>query len=266
MKRTFAIDRAVVCAAGMLAMTAALAVAQHPSMLGPPEDYARIDIEHGAAVYAEHCDRCHGANGNGVNGVDLRSGKFSNATTDQQLRTVITNGFPTLGMPSFVFDAADFTGLIAYLRNMNSTDRGSLKPGDPAHGKAVVQTKGACLSCHRINDQGSRKAPDLSSIGATRSAGSLERSLIDPSSQMWPINRPTRAVTKDGKVINGRRLNEDTYTVQMTDEEGRLISLNKADLRELIGSTKSTMPSYKQELSPEELGDVVTYLLSLKGL
>ena len=148
---------------------------------------------------------------------------------------------------------------------MNSIDRGSLKPGDAAHGQMVVETKGACLSCHRINDKGSRKAPNLSNIGANRSAGSLERSLLDPSSQMWPINRPVHIVTKDGRVINGRRLNEDTYTVQLSDEEGRLISLNKSDVREFSVSTKSTMPSYKQELSPDELADVVTYLLSLKG-
>src|SRR5258706_6487297 len=113
MKRTFAIDRAVVCAAGMLAVTAALAAAQNPSMLGHPEDYARVDIEHGAQVYAENCDRCHGANGNGVSGVDLRSGKFRTATTDGQLRTVITTGFPTAGMPPFRFDAPDLTGVVA---------------------------------------------------------------------------------------------------------------------------------------------------------
>jgi putative heme-binding domain-containing protein len=200
-----------------------------------------------------------------VSGVALASGKFNHATTDGQLRNVITNGFPTAGMPAFTFDSADLIGVVAYLRNMNTFDRGSLKPGNTAHGQTVVETKGACLSCHRINNNGSRKAPDLSSIGANRSAGSLERSLLDPTSQMWPINRPVHIVTKDGRVINGRRLNEDTYTVQVADEEGRLVSLNKADLREFLVSTKSTMPSYKQELSPDELADVVTYLLSLKG-
>ena len=82
---------------------------------------------------------------------------------------------------------------------------------------------------------------------------------------MLPINRPVRIVTRDGKVINGRRLNEDTYTVQLADEEGRLISLAKSDLREFTISTKSTMPSYEKELTPEELADVVSYLLSLKG-
>src|SRR5581483_8588602 len=57
--------------------------AQNPTLQGHPEDYPRADVEHGARVYAEQCDRCHGANGTGVSGVDLHSGKFRNATTDQ---------------------------------------------------------------------------------------------------------------------------------------------------------------------------------------
>ena len=118
----------------------------------------------------------------------------------------------------------------------------------------MFEGKGACLSCHRVNDRGSRKAPDLTDIGAVRSAGSLERSLRDPNSQMMPINRPVRAVTRDGKVINGRRLNEDTYTVQLTDDEERLHSLSKADLREYTISTKSTMPSYEKELTRGRTG------------
>jgi mono/diheme cytochrome c family protein len=45
-----------------------------------------------------------------------------------------------------------------------------------------------------------------------------------------------------------------------------MISLNKSDLRQFVVSTKSTMPSYKDELTPDELADVVTYLLTLKGM
>src|SRR5215470_2368578 len=98
--------------------------AQNPTLQGHPEDYPRADVEHGTRVYAEQCDRCHGANGTGVSGVDLHSGKFRNATTDQQLRMVITNGFPTAGMPPFKLDAGDLAGIIAFLRNMNSLDPG----------------------------------------------------------------------------------------------------------------------------------------------
>ena len=82
---------------------------------------------------------------------------------------------------------------------------------------------------------------------------------------MMPINRPVRAVTRDGTVINGRRLNEDTYTVQLIDDRERLVSLNKVDLREYTISTASPMPSYKSTLSADEMADLVAYLLSLKG-
>ena len=74
-----------------------------------------------------------------------------------------------------------------------------------------------------------------------------------------------RAVTKDGKVINGRRLNEDTYTVQLIDENERLLSLTKSDLKEFHVLTTSPMPSFKDKLSPDEIADMVAYLLSLKG-
>lgn len=254
----------VVFVVGFLASGAVLA-RQNPTLQGHPEDYPRADVEYGSRLYAQHCFGCHGADGDGVAGVALRSGKFRNAVTDPQLRLVIANGFPTAGMPAFTLDQAEMTGVVAYLRNMNAFDRSSLKPGDAARGRTVFEGKGACLSCHRVNSVGGRKAPDLSDIGSIRSAGSLERTLRDPTSQMMPINRPVRLVTRDGKVISGRRLNEDTYTVQIADEEGRLMSIAKADLRELRVSTASTMPSYEKELTSEELADVVSHLLSLKG-
>ena len=261
------LPRRTVVLLGAAVLVSRLASAQtlNPTLQGHPDDYPRVDVEFGARLYAQHCVACHGNTGDGVAGVDLRSGKFRTAATDPQLRTVITNGFPNTGMPAFKLTQAELTGIVAYIRNMNTFDSSTMKAGNAANGQTVFEGKGACLSCHRVNNKGSRKAPDLSDIGVLRSAGSLERSLRDPSSQMIPINRPVRAVTRDGKVINGRRLNEDTYTVQITDEEGRLYSLHKSDLREYTVSTKSTMPSYEKELTRDELADVVSYLLSLRG-
>ena len=245
----------------MIAVAALLAVqtAAHPG------EYSPADIAYGARLYDAQCTTCHGANGDGVGGVDLKSGKFRSAVTDQDLIRVITNGIQGTGMQAFKFDPSEIAGIVAYLRNMNVFDRGAVKAGTPERGRAVVAGKGDCFGCHRIAGQGSRIAPDLSDIGATRGAGSLMRSVIDPVSQMMPINRPVRAVTRDGKVINGRRLNEDTYTVQLIDDQERLVSLTKADLRELTVLTSSPMPSYRSRLSDEEIADVVAYLLTLKG-
>jgi putative heme-binding domain-containing protein len=239
-------------------MTAQIPGSAHPG------EYAPADIAYGSRLYDAQCTTCHGANGDGVGGVDLRSGKFRTAVTDQDLVRVITNGIQGTGMLAFKLDTAEMTGVVAYLRNMNSFDRGSMKPGDAARGRIAFEGKGGCLRCHRVGAQGALVAPDLSDIGAIRSAASLQRSLTDPSSQMMPINRPVRAITRDGTVINGRRLNEDTYTVQLLDDQERLVALTKADLREYTILTTSPMPAQKS-MTPDELADLVAYLLSLKG-
>ncbi len=252
---------ALMLAAGLCARTAS---AQPPASAHPGE-YSPADIAYGARLYDAQCTTCHGANGEGVGGVNLRSGTFRNAVTDQDLLRVIGNGIPGTGMLAFRLDAAELAGIIAFLRNMNSFDRASVKSGDAARGRATFEGKGACTRCHRVGAQGARVAPDLSDIGTLRSPASLLRSLTEPTSQMMPINRPVRAVLRDGTVINGRRLNEDTYTVQLFDERERLVSLTKADLREYTILTTSPMPSYRNTLSPDEIADVVAYLLSLKG-
>jgi putative heme-binding domain-containing protein len=108
-------------------------------------------------------------------------------------------------------------------------------------------------------------APDLSEVGAIRTAAYLESSILDPNQSVLPEQKTVRAVTKQGVVITGRRLNEDTHTVQLLDQNERLRSLSKSDLREYALVPVSSMPSSKGKLSQEEVADLVTYLLSLKG-
>ena len=71
-------------------------------------------------------------------------------------------------------------------------------------------------------------------------------------------------MTRDGETIQGRRLNEDTYTVQMIDAEQRLRSLVKADLVEYEVSETPTMEP--TTLSSDEIADLIGYLLTLGGL
>lgn len=230
------------------------------------QTYAQADIQYGARLYAEQCTLCHGATGDVVAGVDLRANRFKRSTTDNELRNVISNGVPGTAMVSFKFAPPELTAVIAYLRNMRDFDSKTTLIGDPARGRVVFEGKGECARCHRVNGKGPRVAPDLSDIGAIRTPDALRRVIVDPEAQLRPANRSVRAVTQDGKVITGRRLNEDTYTVQLIDEQERLVSLVKANLRD-YGLIKGTsMPAYGDKLAPDELADLLAYLLSLKGL
>src|SRR5262245_44673307 len=253
-------------ALGCLFTSFLVAVASRVGAQGvlPADRYAPADVAYGAQLYTAQCATCHGPNGDQVGGVNLKSGAFRTVATDQDLVRVIANGLPAAGMPAFRLDSSEVAGIVAYIRNMNTFDAGSITAGDAPRGRMIFEGRGDCTRCHRVGTLGSRAGPDLSDIGAIRSAGSIQRSLMDPTSQMIPINRPVRVVTKEGTVINGRRLNEDTYTVQLLDDRGRLVSVTKAELREYAVGTVSPMPTFKS-LSAGELSDLVAYLLSLKG-
>ena len=230
------------------------------------QEYERADVERGAQLYAEFCSNCHGSEGDGVGNVNLKSGQFRNASTDQNLRRILTRGIPGTAMPPGTYADADLVALVAYVRNMRDYDGGVVTLGDARRGQALFAGKGDCARCHRVAGRGSRLAPDLTAIGAVRGAGSLRETLLDPTGSMLPLNRPLRAVTRAGEVITGRRLNEDTYTVQIFDEQERLVSLDKADLRELTTLAASPMPSYAETLTEAELADLLAYLVTLKGL
>jgi putative heme-binding domain-containing protein len=253
------LQRAVLCT--VLALCGYSAHAQDRA-----PQYFQADIEYGAQIFTAQCTSCHGVTGDLVPGVNFRAGQFKRAASDNDLRLTITNGVPGTAMQPFTFGASELTGVVAYLRNMNSFDARGLTVGDVARGQALFEGAGNCASCHRVNGKGPRVAPDLGDVGAIRTADLLQRSLLDPTGSMLPVNRPVRAVTRDGKVITGRRLNEDTYTVQLIDEQEHLVSLTKADLREYTVLKTSSMPSYKDKLSAQELADLEAYLLSLKGV
>jgi putative heme-binding domain-containing protein len=230
------------------------------------QTYGQADVQYGARLYGQQCTVCHGGTGDGVSGVDLRANRFKRSSTDNDLRTVISNGVEGTSMPSFKFEPPELTAVVAYLRNMRDFDAKTTLIGDPARGKVVFEGKGACAQCHRVNGKGPRVAPDLSDIGAIRTPDALWHAIVDPDAELRFANRSLRAVTRDGKVVTGRRLNEDTYTVQLIDEQERLVSLVKANLREYELAKGTSMPAYKDKLATNEVADLLAYLLSLKGL
>jgi mono/diheme cytochrome c family protein len=70
-------------------------------------DYGPADIAYGARLYTMHRAQCHGATGDQVGTVDLRSGKFKNASTDPQQSS----------MPAYngKLTSAEVADLVAYL-------------------------------------------------------------------------------------------------------------------------------------------------------
>ena len=247
--------RALLCF--VLIGTAAVASAQDHT-------YSSADIATGLRVYGAQCQLCHGANGDTVAGVNLRLGRFRRAVTDDDLAQVMAKGVPP-GMPSFAFSPAEVNGVIAFIRAGFDPGGTAVKVGNVDRGKGLFASKGACATCHRAGAEGPRTAPDLSDIGVLRTPAALQRAMLEPTRAMPPINRPVTIHTSAGRTVRGRRVNEDTFSVQLVDDTGRLVTVEKKDIKTFEAGKTSPMPSVAKSLTPDEVADLVAYLLSLRG-
>lgn len=234
--------------------------------------------ESGEAIFHTYCAPCHGANGEGGRGANLRARRLAHAPDDAALAAVIANGIPGTQMPATRMTAEESAALVAYVRGLGRSQTAAVA-GDAANGQRLFEAKGKCFGCHTVGARGGRLGPDLTDIGARRGPAYLRTALVDPQAEV-PENFASyrkliytpdnflwvRVVTHDGKQIAGVRVDEDTFTIQIRDARDRLYSFRKGELRELHKDWgKSPMPSYKGVFSDAELQDLVAYLASLQG-
>jgi putative heme-binding domain-containing protein len=225
-----------------------------------------FDIEDGGRAFETSCAGCHGPDGNLIAGIDFRRGVFRRPLTDEEIAGIIVSGIPNTPMPATPgMSEEQAVRIVAYLRSLPETFAESAAVGDAARGREIFSGAGKCLDCHRVAGQGSRLGPDLSRIGLDRRAAELERSLLDPDAEVQPENRFYTVTPRRGAPVTGRLLNQDTFTVQLMDADERPRSFQKSALRE-FGFTESPMSSYRDEFDAQALADVVSYLVSLRGV
>lgn len=241
-----------------------VSVTRLPAFTALAQHETAADLLDGERAYRASCANCHGPDGDVIQGIDLGRGQFRREMTDEDLVRIIRTGIPNTPMPPSNMTAEQASKIVAYLRSLAATKRAGAVRGDPARGRAIFDTKGGCAACHSVAGVGSGVGPDLTRIGAVRGALELERSLVEPAADVQASNRFYRVVMKDGSTVTGRLLTHDTFTVQLLDTKERLRSFVKSDLRE-HGFADSPMPSYRNTLTQQEIADVVSYLVSLKG-
>ena len=244
--------------------------------------YTDAQIAEGRALYQANCGRCHNNDGAGVVGVELFK-QFRRATTDDDIAKLIQTGIPGTSMPSHRFSTPQALSVVAFLRSMVGATPGAAAivtgrrssglAGDATRGKAIFTGKGGCATCHRAERAGGTTGPDLSEAGVIRDFGFgpippdpalFEQSILEPNVDITPAYRVFQVTPKNGALIRGTLLNQDTFSVQMHDEAKNLRSFLRSDLKD-SGFLPSPMPSYQGRLTPQEVADVVSYLLTLKG-
>jgi putative heme-binding domain-containing protein len=233
----------------------------------PSHGVTPAELERGGQVYLASCASCHGANGDTLPNVDLASGTFRRATTDQQLISLVRTGIPGTAMQPSSISEADATLVVAYLRawparRLASGASAPTPVGNAERGLAVFNGRGGCRECHVAGGSGGFLGPDLSSVGLTRRPAELDAAMVDPDAEIRNGNRSAIVTYRDGKTVTGRLLNHDTYSLQLIDTGGRLLSVMKDEVRRWEIPSKSVMPSYRETLTAAERADVLSYLLT----
>lgn len=137
-------------------------------------------------------------------------------------------------------------------------------PGNPALGKQIFDGPGKCLSCHRAGASGSVLGPNLSNIGAQLPPDRMRQWLLDPPQKAESENLLYEIVTRDGKIIRGKLLNQDPFSLQILDSRGELLALPRSQVQKAHVVDPPPMPSYQGKLPSTGIDDLVAYLASLR--
>jgi putative heme-binding domain-containing protein len=224
-----------------------------------------LDLAEGKEIYRLRCAECHGAEGEGGRGPNLKDGVFYRGDEDADLSRTIENGITGTEMPGFSGSELRIAQLVAFIRSLNQAARPSELPGDPASGERLFRGSD-CLSCHRLGVEGSFAGPDLSSVGSRRSLRHLRDSLLDPNRDIRPRYRVASVVETSGGRARGFLLDEDRHTLQILDLDGALRSFQRRDLAKVEISRESIMPSYRGTFDDRELDDLISFLATRRSV
>lgn len=229
--------------------------AKNPAM-GNPEA-----IVAGQKLFSSSCAACHGANGQGGRGPNLRQRGAWHPLEDDDLFKVIRKGVPSSDMPATNLPDDQIWQLAAYVRSLTAPAIESKLAGDAAAGETLYWGKAGCSNCHSILGRGGKLGPDLSNIGATKPAEEIRESIVDPDADGFARYKAVTLTMRNGSTVKGVARDRTNYAIQVLDSKGALHLIQMADVKELVISPHSPMPrDYKDRLSKDELDNLLAFL------
>ncbi|MGB8170433.1 MAG: HEAT repeat domain-containing protein [Chthoniobacteraceae bacterium] len=139
-----------------------------------------------------------------------------------------------------------------------------LAKGDAKHGDGVFhRPELACISCHRVGDQGGKVGPALDAIGSAQPLEFIIGTVIEPQREVKEGFETMRLTTRKGEELIGIIVAGNDSELVLRDPAGLEHTVAQAEVakRESIGSL---MPAgLTDNLPPEDLRDLFAYLSQL---
>ncbi len=229
-----------------------------------PQKNAKLASTPGKQTFASTCAGCHGLDGRGgERAPNIAEREHVQRFSDAQISHIIENGVPGTGMPAFhSLEPSDIEAIVAYLRVLQGRTKSLDLPGDPDHGETVFRGKAGCSGCHMVAGKGGFIASDLSSYASTHTVEQIRSTIVSRNPDTNLQARLVTATTRSGEKVVGKIRNEDNFSLQLQTLDGTFYSVAKSDLQSLKYNSQALMPSdYGSTLSPNELNDLVSYLM-----
>ncbi|QDU13677.1 Neutral/alkaline non-lysosomal ceramidase [Gimesia maris] len=154
-----------------------------------------------------------------------------------------------------LFSVATSASREAILKQYASID---LKQGSVDRGSLVFEKQ--CANCHRLNGKGHVVGPDLAAL-TDQSKSFLLTSILDPNKAVDGRYASYLAVTDDGRINTGILVSEQSNSITLKAQQGKVQTILRTQLDELINSGKSLMPEgLEREIPPAAMADLLVYL------
>jgi putative heme-binding domain-containing protein len=178
------------------------------------------------------------------------------ATVVDQLRTNVdaeVRSFAEKMLPAPIPATEDARGQLAKIENILRESA-----GNPYAGEKIYLDR--CAACHKLFFKGGNLGPDLTSYQRDN-LGTMLVSIVNPSAEIREGYELLRALTTDGRIVQGFPVQRDGQVLVLRGPDGQDVSLAIDELEQLEPAGRSLMPDgLLNDLEPNQIRDLFAYL------
>lgn len=222
-------------------------------------------VKEGKQSFRQSCAGCHGEDAAGTDHAPGLSGnRRVRARSVEQLRTLISQGIPSSGMPAFPLPPNELEAVVIFVHSLNVPAHETPVSGHADAGKRLFfGAAQGCSSCHMVRGEGVAIGPDLSAVGREMTVAELEGVLRQPAAHITPGYQLVAVVLRDGRRLEGFARGRTNFDLQLQDTTGSFHLLQSKEIRSVEDTGRVLMKPFAG--SSAELADMIAYLSRLDG-
>ena len=213
----------------------------------------------GRELFRAGCAGCHGPDGGGGRGPNLRERVVWHANEDDGIFKTIRDGVGV--MPGSKAPDDDVWRIVAYVRSLTAPAFEMKPTGDVSRGSELFWGSAGCSGCHRVGNRGGFSGPNLSNVGLSSTVPKIHDAIVEPDSEIAQGYQKVNVVLRTGEKFEGVARNRSNYSLQLQLNDGRLQMIDMGKVEQLTLHRTTPMPAdYSKRLSRADIDNLVAFL------